>query len=88
MDQPDDLVPGQLVLEPRDVRFDWTGLPARWIPGEPQASHIIKAQVTLKRAGAPLGTLQIRWNDADIDAMASIRGEIQGAPLIAQRIAP
>jgi uncharacterized protein len=41
MEPADDLVPGQLVLEPRDVRFDWTGLPARWIPGEPQASHII-----------------------------------------------
>jgi uncharacterized protein len=37
----DGLVPGQLVLEPRDVRFDWTGLPTRWIPGEAQASHII-----------------------------------------------
>jgi uncharacterized protein len=31
----------QLVLEPRDVRFDWSGLPLRWIPGEPQVSHII-----------------------------------------------
>jgi uncharacterized protein len=30
-----------LVLEPRDVRFDWTGLPPRWIPGEPVASHVI-----------------------------------------------
>lgn len=30
-----------LVLEPRDVRFDWSGLPLRWIPGEPVASHVI-----------------------------------------------
>jgi uncharacterized protein len=30
-----------LVLEPRDVRFSWTGLPLRWIPGEPVASHVI-----------------------------------------------
>jgi hypothetical protein len=30
-----------LVLEPRDVRFDWTGLPLGWIPGEPVASHVI-----------------------------------------------
>ncbi len=30
-----------LVLEPRDVRFDWTGLPPTWIPGEPVASHVI-----------------------------------------------
>ena len=51
-------------------------------------SNIIKGQVTLDRAGAPLGTLQIRWNDAAIDAMASVSGEIQGATLIAQRIAP
>lgn len=32
---------GELVLQPRDVRFDWTGLPLCWIPGEPAASHII-----------------------------------------------
>lgn len=37
----DSLIPGQLVLQPRDVRFDWTGLPLRWIPGQPHASHII-----------------------------------------------
>jgi uncharacterized protein len=37
----DSLESEQLVLEPRDVRFDWSGLPLRWIPGEPQASHII-----------------------------------------------
>jgi hypothetical protein len=35
-----------------------------------------------------VGALQIRWNDADIDAMASVTGEIQGATLIARRIAP
>jgi uncharacterized protein len=33
--------PGQLVLQPRDVHFDWSGLPLAWIPGEPVASHII-----------------------------------------------
>jgi uncharacterized protein len=33
--------PGQVVLQPRDVRFDWTGLPLRWVPGEPQASHVL-----------------------------------------------
>ncbi|MGD0560208.1 MAG: metal-dependent hydrolase [Streptosporangiaceae bacterium] len=37
----DNLIPGQLVLEPRDVHFDWTGLPPRWIPGQPHASHIL-----------------------------------------------
>jgi hypothetical protein len=53
-----------------------------------QVSNIITAHVTLKSAGAQVGALKIRWNDADIDAMASVTGEIQGATLIAQRIAP
>ena len=53
-----------------------------------QVSNIITAQVKLKSAGAQVGALHIRWNDADIDAMASVTGEIQGATLIAQRIAP
>jgi pimeloyl-ACP methyl ester carboxylesterase len=53
-----------------------------------QVNNIITAQVTLERAGTQLGTLQIRWNDAHIDAMASVTGEIQGATLVAQRIAP
>ncbi|PYC76786.1 metal-dependent hydrolase [Streptomyces tateyamensis] len=30
-----------LVLEPRDVHFDWTGLPLHWIPDEPFATHTI-----------------------------------------------
>ncbi|MBO0801972.1 MAG: metal-dependent hydrolase [Nocardiopsaceae bacterium] len=33
--------PGPVALQPRDVRFDWSGLPLRWIPGEPQASHLL-----------------------------------------------
>lgn len=53
-----------------------------------QTSNIITAQVTLKSAGAQVGALRIRWNDADINAMASVSGEIQGVTLIAERIAP
>ncbi len=30
-----------LVLQPRDVRFDWSRLPMHWIPGEPTATHTI-----------------------------------------------
>ncbi|MBE8477529.1 metal-dependent hydrolase [Streptomyces justiciae] len=30
-----------LVLEPRDVQFDWSRLPMHWIPGEPMATHTI-----------------------------------------------
>jgi predicted metal-dependent hydrolase len=36
-----DLEPGPVALQPRDVRFDWSGLPLRWIPGEPVASHVL-----------------------------------------------
>jgi hypothetical protein len=53
-----------------------------------QTSNLITAQVTLKSAGTQVGSLQISWNDADINAMASVTGKIQGAALIAQRIAP
>jgi hypothetical protein len=71
------------------TNFSWTEDVAvsgtvRW----DQISNIITAQVTLKHAGAQAGNLQIRWNDSDIDAMASVTGEIQGATLSAQRIAP
>jgi len=51
-------------------------------------SNIITAQVTLESAGKQVGTLQMRWNDADINAMASVTGKIQGATLNAERIAP
>ncbi|WP_033823314.1 metal-dependent hydrolase [Kitasatospora sp. MBT63] len=30
-----------LVLEPRDVHFDWSELPLHWIPDEPMATHTI-----------------------------------------------
>jgi pimeloyl-ACP methyl ester carboxylesterase len=53
-----------------------------------QSSNIITANVTLTSKGAQAGALQIHWNDGDIDAMASVTGEIQGAALIARRIAP
>jgi predicted metal-dependent hydrolase len=36
-----DLEPGPITLQPRNVRFDWSGLPLRWIPGEPQASAVL-----------------------------------------------
>ena len=53
-----------------------------------QTTNIIAAKVTLKTAGTQVGSLQISWNDADINAMASVTGKVQGATLIARRIAP
>jgi hypothetical protein len=53
-----------------------------------QSSNIITAQVTLKSAGQSVGALSISWNDANINAIASVSGTIQGAALNAERIAP
>lgn len=33
--------PGPIALQARDVRFDWSGFPLRWIPSEPAASNIL-----------------------------------------------
>jgi predicted metal-dependent hydrolase len=33
--------PGPIVLQPRDVRFDWSGLTLRWVPSEPLVSHTL-----------------------------------------------
>jgi predicted metal-dependent hydrolase len=33
--------PENLVLQPRDVTFDWTDLPTHWVPNEPLVTHII-----------------------------------------------
>ena len=52
------------------------------------SSNLITARVILESGGKHLGTLQIQWNDGDINAVASVTGEIQGASLVAQRIAP
>jgi len=53
-----------------------------------QVTNIITAQVTLRHDGHALGALSIRWNDADVDAVAAISGNVDGATLRASRIAP
>ncbi|WP_197523093.1 metal-dependent hydrolase [Actinokineospora pegani] len=30
-----------LVLAPRDVAFDWSAVPAHWVPGEPLVTHVM-----------------------------------------------
>ena len=53
-----------------------------------QTNSDITAHVTLQSGSAALGALDIRWNNAQINAVASITGKIQGALLHARRIAP
>jgi predicted metal-dependent hydrolase len=43
--------PENLVLRPRDVRFDWSALPAHWIPGEPFATHVFNVMHLLLPEG-------------------------------------
>ncbi|RJO69986.1 metal-dependent hydrolase [Nocardia panacis] len=35
--------PGEVALHARNVRFDWTDTPLRWMPTEPIGSHVINA---------------------------------------------
>lgn len=43
--------PENLALRPRDVRFDWSALPAHWIPGEPFATHMFNVMHLLLPEG-------------------------------------
>ncbi|POM24586.1 putative metal-dependent hydrolase [Actinomadura rubteroloni] len=47
--RPDE--PEGIVLQARDVRFDWTGVPLHWIPRDPVASHLINVLHLLLPAG-------------------------------------
>ncbi|MQY03088.1 metal-dependent hydrolase [Actinomadura macrotermitis] len=43
--------PENLVLQARDVRFDWSQVPLHWIPGDPVATHLINVLHMLLPAG-------------------------------------
>jgi len=43
--------PERVALHARDVQFDWTGLPLRWIPREAFASHVINVMHLLLPEG-------------------------------------
>jgi pimeloyl-ACP methyl ester carboxylesterase len=53
-----------------------------------QATSIISAHVAFSHAGKASGVLNMRWNDAQANAIASVTGKISGATLNAKRIAP
>lgn len=87
---------GKLRYAPSDTGYDFNLKGYQWtedvaVSGTmswDQTTNLITADVTLQSGGAQIGTLQISWNDGDIDALASVSGDIQGAVLKAQRIAP
>ncbi|MBV9139507.1 MAG: metal-dependent hydrolase [Pseudonocardiales bacterium] len=43
--------PENLVLQPRDVTFDWAELPTHWVPNEPLVTHTINVLHLLLPAG-------------------------------------
>jgi uncharacterized protein len=43
--------PENLVLQPRDVTFDWADLPTHWVPNEPFVTHTINVLHLLLPAG-------------------------------------
>ncbi|PRY43992.1 metal-dependent hydrolase [Umezawaea tangerina] len=43
--------PDNLVLQPRDVHFDWTALPMHWVPEEPVTTHVMNVLHLLLPAG-------------------------------------
>ncbi len=87
---------GSYTYASSDVGYDWDLEGVRWtqdvaVSGTvswDMSTNIITADVSLKNGGKALGTLKIRWNDADINAVATVSGKIQGATLNAKRIAP
>lgn len=43
--------PHEVALHAREVHFDWSALPAHWIPGEPTATHVINVMHLLLPEG-------------------------------------
>jgi pimeloyl-ACP methyl ester carboxylesterase len=52
------------------------------------STNIVTAQVDLVANGAAAGSLNMRWDDADFHAIASVAGQINGARVKAQGVAP
>ena len=51
-------------------------------------TNVVKAAITLSSDAGSSGTLDLRWNDADVNAIATIKGTIDGVAVNGQRIAP
>ena len=51
-------------------------------------TNVVTAAVNLKTDSGSTGTLNFRWNDADINAIATVQGTIDGVAVKGQRIAP
>jgi pimeloyl-ACP methyl ester carboxylesterase len=87
---------GRYTYAPTDVGYDWSLHRVLWtedvaVSGKVSwnmVDNIITAQITLEQAGKEVGSMDVRWKDSDINAIATVTGVIQGATLKANRIAP
>ncbi|MFN3540952.1 MAG: metal-dependent hydrolase [Rhodococcus sp. (in: high G+C Gram-positive bacteria)] len=43
--------PGEVMLQARNVKFDWSDLPMHWVPGDPYTTHVLNVLHLLLPAG-------------------------------------
>jgi pimeloyl-ACP methyl ester carboxylesterase len=87
---------GSFTYVPTNVGYDFNLLGVQWtqdvaVSGSvswDMSAAVISAHLTLSNGGARLGALDISWNDAEINAVASVSGYIGGRRLDARRGAP
>jgi pimeloyl-ACP methyl ester carboxylesterase len=51
-------------------------------------TNVVTAAITFISDAGSSGTLNLRWNDANVNAIATIQGKIDGVAVMGQRIAP
>ena len=69
--------PGPVALHPRNVRFDWAGVPLHWIPGDPVASHFITSLSLLLPAGERMFVIAFKAALGKIED-PELRGQVIG----------
>jgi hypothetical protein len=51
-------------------------------------NNMMAADFVLDQDGSRIGSVKVRWNDADVHAVATVVGKIQGAVVNGERVAP
>ena len=54
----------RLVLEARDVEFDWAKLPFHYVPGEPFTTHVLNARLNFNLTNKWLTTALAQYDSA------------------------
>lgn len=75
----------RLVLEPRDVEFDWTNLPFHYVPNEPMATHVLNV---LHTGAGPTTAVYVCGPPGMLEAVRVARNQHADAPLHYERFSP